>query len=168
MSEEKLYAVKNDLGEWADPCYTFGSGAWATPDKAEREKDAKHHGGHVVTLIEAPEKVVVSEDEAEILKKLDREIRTKSTGYSPWRLSKLDDLGMAVEDACKALTIGWVVEKPKRWNVKVPHTKDDWYYKAWNSDLRTISDKELRSEFTESEIEHYGLQDCEKEEVSDD
>lgn len=51
MSEEKLYAVKNDYGEWADSHYTFGLGAWASPDKARREEDAKHHGGHVVTLV---------------------------------------------------------------------------------------------------------------------
>jgi hypothetical protein len=28
MSEEKLYAVKNDEDEWVDAGYTFGSGAW--------------------------------------------------------------------------------------------------------------------------------------------
>ncbi|QTH68343.1 hypothetical protein [Lacticaseibacillus paracasei] len=60
MSEEKLYAVRNDGGQWADPGYTFGSGAWVTPDKAEREEDAKHHGGHVVAFVEEPEKVEVS------------------------------------------------------------------------------------------------------------
>ncbi|EPC70500.1 phage protein, partial [Lacticaseibacillus paracasei subsp. paracasei Lpp41] len=40
--------------------------------------------------------------------------------------------------------------------------------KAIEGYLLTISDKKLRSEFTESEIEHYGLQDCEKEDVTDD
>ena len=67
MSEEKLYAVKNDDGDWVDPFYVFGYGAWATPDKAEREEEAKHNGGHVVTLIEASKPVEVSENEAKML-----------------------------------------------------------------------------------------------------
>ncbi|KRM61912.1 hypothetical protein FC74_GL000370 [Lacticaseibacillus paracasei subsp. paracasei ATCC 25302 = DSM 5622 = JCM 8130] len=52
----------------------------------------------------------------------------------------------------------------------MPHTKEVWYYKSGDTDLLTIfpADKELRGTFTESEIEHYGLQDCEKEEVTDD
>ncbi len=64
---------------------------------------------------------------------------------------------------------GYTVEK-KKYNVKVPHTKDVWYYKSWDKDLLTIcpEDKKLRGTFTKSEINHYGLQDCEKEEVADD
>nr|WP_260301615.1 DUF1642 domain-containing protein [Schleiferilactobacillus harbinensis] len=65
---------------------------------------------------------------------------------------------------------GHAVAKDKKYNVKVPHTKNVWYYQAGESSLLTICpvDKELRGKFTESEIEHYGLQDCEKEEVTDD
>jgi 6-phosphogluconate dehydrogenase (decarboxylating) len=63
---------------------------------------------------------------------------------------------------------GYTVAKEKKYNVKVPHTKDVWYFKTIEAYLLTISDKKLRSEFTESEIEHYGLQDCDKEEVTDD
>ncbi|UWY23609.1 DUF1642 domain-containing protein [Lacticaseibacillus paracasei] len=65
MSEKKLFAIKSNDGEWADSHYTFGSGAWATPYKAKREEDAKHHGGHVVTLIEEPEKVKLPKKAAE-------------------------------------------------------------------------------------------------------
>ncbi|WP_203663765.1 DUF1642 domain-containing protein [Lacticaseibacillus sp. 53-4] len=169
----KMYAVKNDEGEWMSLDGTQ-TGIWYSnnptlfKDKSYAEAQSMGLRAHVVELLEAPAKVVVSEEEAEILKKLDREIRTKSTGYSPWKwLSKLDDLGMAVEDAYKALAIGWTVEKPKRWNVKVPHTKDVWYYKAGKEYLLTIcpAGKKLRGKFTESEIKHYGLQDCELEEV---
>lgn len=65
---------------------------------------------------------------------------------------------------------GYTVAKEKKYNVKVPHTKEAWYYKSGDTDLLTICpvDKELRGKFTESEIENYGLQDCEKEEVTDD
>ena len=65
---------------------------------------------------------------------------------------------------------GYTVEKEKKYNVKVPHTKDVWYFKASDGNLLTIcpANKKFRGEFTESEIEHYGLKDCEKEEVTDD
>ena len=42
--------------------------------------------------------------------------------------------------------------------------------KASEAYLLTIcpEDKKLRGTFTEAEIKHYGLQDCEKEEVTND
>ena len=69
-----------------------------------------------------------------------------------------------------ALVNGYTVEKEKKYNVKVPHTKEVWYYKSCDSDLLAIcpADKNLRGKFTTAEIEKYGLQDCEKEEVTDD
>ena len=70
----------------------------------------------------------------------------------------------------RAYVNGFTVAKEKKYNVKVPHTKDVWYYKAGDAYLLTIcpADKKLRGKFTEAEIEHYGLQDCEKVEVTDD
>jgi len=61
------------------------------------------------------------------------------------------------------------VAKDKKYNVKVSHTKNVWYYKTRDAELLTIcpEDKKLRGTFTEAEIEQYGLQDCEKEEVTD-
>ena len=63
---------------------------------------------------------------------------------------------------------GYTVADDKKYNVKVPHTKDGWYYMSWNSDLRSVSGKEICSDFTEADIERYGLQDCEKEECDND
>ena len=70
----------------------------------------------------------------------------------------------------KALTNGYTVANEKKYNVKVPHTKDVWYYKSWYGNLMTVCQlyKSLQVTFTEAEIEKYGLQDCEKEEVEDD
>ena len=65
----------------------------------------------------------------------------------------------------------WTVAKPKRWNVKVPHTTDELYWKRGNGNIGCAgaweNDEEIvRSRaFTLAEIEHYGLQDCEKVEV---
>ena len=78
MSEEKLYAVKNDKGQ----VYSFqdGDGFWwplqklrsgspfVTPDEMAAKVTATRNGGHVVTLIEEPKKVVLIKEEAEIVK----------------------------------------------------------------------------------------------------
>ncbi|WP_416274288.1 DUF1642 domain-containing protein [Lacticaseibacillus paracasei] len=141
-------------------------------EPSEPEGDVKEYGGHVVKLVESPAKIVVSEAEAKMLKKAkDTTVWRPAAVISDYayNTAKDSDQEALLEDRLmRAYVIGWTVEKPKRWNVKVPHTKDVWYYKSWDKDLLTISDKELCSEFTEAEIEHYGLQDCEKEEVTDD
>ncbi|WP_407894697.1 DUF1642 domain-containing protein [Lacticaseibacillus sp. N501-2] len=170
-----LYAVKNDNGEWlgyeiyCDEPDWFDHGGFIWDTRSIAEENVKLYGGHVAELFDAPAKVVVSEEEAEMLEqaKCDDDPAELIVGFVNSH-DNYDDDREAEDRLMRAYVIGWTVEKPKRWNVKVPHTKDVWYYKSWNSDLRTISDKELCSKFTESEIEHYGLQDCEKEEVTDD
>lgn len=183
MSEEKLYAVKNDEGEWADSLYNFGSGAWATPDKAEREKVAKHYGGHVVAFVEEPNPEVVSKAEAKMLDKA----KTASYPANYISMNAHPDPGAngtSYEELrlMRALVNGYTVAKEKKYNVKVPHT-EGWYFQKYSStsklgprnnwkpfpakDIDSNMSKDLFL-FTESEIEHYGLQDCEKEEVTDD
>lgn len=70
MSKEKLYAVKNDEGEYwdfADRDGFFELTFSSCPTTAE-EEDAKDvvrdHGGHVVTFVEEPEKVVLTKEQA--------------------------------------------------------------------------------------------------------
>ncbi|RND86961.1 DUF1642 domain-containing protein [Lacticaseibacillus paracasei] len=173
MSEEKLYMVRNDEGDYWD--FEDRDDFWELssvhcPITAE-EKDAKDvirdYGGHVVTLIEVPEKVVISKTNA-----LRQGWLVARYGrYNPDAVS--DILARYKDEAwdmIEAYVNGYTVAKEKKYNVKVPHTKEVWYYKSGDTDLLTIcpADKELRGKFTESEIEHYGLQDCEKEEVTDD
>lgn len=70
MSEEKLYAVKNDEGKYLDmdPAPWWDDKAVsAVKTIALALRWAKNHGGHVVTLIEEPKKVVLSEKQAEIV-----------------------------------------------------------------------------------------------------
>ena len=153
---KKLYAIKNDEGEWADVFYTFGPCAWAMPDKTSREEDAKPYGGHVVALIEEPEKVVLSEKQAEIVEEAHE--ATWPAYYITQHAFSSDDEELLME----AYVNGYTVENEKQYNVKVPHTEDVWYYKACDGNLMTISNKKLSSDFTEEDIEHYGLQDCEK------
>lgn len=162
MSEEKLYALKNDYGEWADTNYTFGSCAWVTPNKNRREEDVRRHGGHIVALIEEPKKVVLTKEQAEIV---------EYAHYAKCPASYISDHTDA-SNAEERLIIhayfnGYTVAKDKKYGVWVPHVKDKMYYKdgRGSDDLDIASAdclNEKNQQFTEAEIEQYGLQDCEK------
>lgn len=166
MSEEKLYAVKNDEGQWADSGHNFGSGAWATTSKAEHEEYAKHYGGHVVTLVEEPKKVMLSEKQAEIVEDAHNAERPAS-----YIILKSNDEELLMNAYVNGYTVK--KEKEKKYNVKVPYAVES-YFKKIDDKYCIAGDKfyvdldEDLAQFTESEIEHYGLQDCEKEEVTDD
>jgi hypothetical protein len=69
------------------------------------------------------------------------------------------------------------MEKEKKYNVKVPHADYKWYLKTPDGKLDTIFVEGLSQgfggypdgiELTNDDIEKFGLQDCEKEEVTDD
>jgi len=66
MSEEKLYAVKNDEGKYwdfSDNDIFWSLAATRCPTTSGRNlatSTENEHGGHVVTLIEEPEKVVLT------------------------------------------------------------------------------------------------------------
>ena len=168
MSEEKLYAVKNRSGEFWD--FSDSSGFWSlaisdfptTPNKKQAELAAKDHGGHVVTFVEEPEKVVLSEKQAKIVEGANKSQFPASyisdhTGRS-YCLEKL---------LMDAYANGYTVAKEKKYNVKVPHTDDSYFYKVDDEYcnagdsyyLEGMTDKKW---FTDAEIEHYGLGDCEK------
>jgi hypothetical protein len=165
MSEEKLYAVKNDEGEWMSLDGTQ-TGIWYSnnptlfKDKSYAEAQSMGRKAHVVELVE-PEKVVLTKEQAKIVKGAHND---KYPAYYISSKSNDEELLM------NAYVNGYTVAKEKKYNVKVPHTKDVWYYKSVDGNLRTIcpEDKKLRGTFTEAEIEHYGLQGFEKEEVTDD
>ncbi|ATN93877.1 transport protein [Lactobacillus phage LJ] len=110
MSEEKLYAVKNDEDEWLDQDHLFGSGAWATPDKDEREKVAKCYGGHVVTLIEEPKKVVLTKEQAEIVE------NAHDSGYPATEIFSGTSSGAGEERLLiNAYVNGYTVAKEKKY-----------------------------------------------------
>lgn len=170
MSEEKLYAVKNDKGEYWDigmpPWWDDKTGSvFKRIDLALRW--AKKYDGHVVTLIEEPEKLVLSKGQAEIVE------NARDEEFPATYISDSANLAASGEEdlLMKAYVNGYTVEKEKKYNVKVPHTR--FYYWKWKADepgidaLTSDDKKDERYRFTETEIEHYGLQDCEKEEVTD-
>lgn len=178
MSEEKLYAVKNDEGEYWD--FEDRDGFWelrrvSCPTTAE-EKDAKDvihgHGGHVVTLIEEPKKVVLSEKQAGI-------VENAHGFYLPARYISIN-CGEDEELLINAYVNGYTVEKEKKYVVykvlggKQKHELFAQAYRpaifpdtiTWSVGERRAPKTGVSTQFTEAEIEHYGLQDCEKEEVA--
>ena len=184
MSEEKLYAVKNAKGLYlsmiADTRLRWREGQVVVTISQRIAHDlCTQHGGHVVALVEEPEKVVVSPEEAELVK------NCLLTNLQDAFLNNINLLfrGRRPEDITRlksALTNGYTVAKVKKYLVyKVlgGKQKHEYFAQAYRSPiyLGTVSwilTNEVKSgswaQFTESEIEHYGLQDCEKEEVTDD
>lgn len=169
MSEEKLYVVKNCNGEFWD--FSDSSGFWSlaisdfptTPNKKQAELAAKNHGGHVVTFVEEPEKVVLTKEQAEIVE------RAHSDKFPAASIAFYGDDDE--EPLMNAYVNGYTVAKEKKYNVKVPHTNHTFYAKESDDELCAIVELRVTEDwamFSLNEIEHYGLQDCEKEEVTDD
>ena len=179
MSEEKLYAVKNDEGEYLlNSSLSMDYPEW-TNDLDSTEIFVERHnavtasnssGAHVVTFVEEPKKVVLSKEQAQIVK----EARNYESPAN--YISFLNNERLLME----ALINGYTVANDKEYLVYKElggKQKNKQVAQAYRSLIHpgTISwdiTNEVKSgvcaHFTESEIEHYGLQDCEKEEVTDD
>ncbi|MHB9289677.1 DUF1642 domain-containing protein [Latilactobacillus curvatus] len=174
MSEEKLYVVKNDKGYYWDFEH---SGFWeqeifgylTTPSRKQAGLVAFEKGGNVVTLIEEPEKVVLTKEQAEIVE--NAHVHVMPACY----ISKQPD---DEELLMNAYVNGYTVKKKYLvYKVLVDKQKHEYFAQAYRSSVNpgTVSwflnskvQSESLAQFTEAEIEHYGLQDCEKEEVADD
>ena len=178
MSEEKLYAIKNDEGkywEFEDQDGFRKLGSALRPTTAE-EIDAKdviqYYGGHIVTFIEEPKKVVLTKEQAKIVD------GTHDEEYPATCISDYTDEHDDKESLLmNAFVNGYTVAKEKKYNIKVPHANYNWYIKTPNGKLDTIFVERLAKgfdgypdgiELTNDDIENFGLQDCEKEDVTDD
>ncbi|GAN35654.1 DUF1642 domain-containing protein [Lacticaseibacillus paracasei] len=119
MSEEKLYVVKNDEGQY----WEFGRKRNSfldlsdvdlpvTIDKDLAFEVARNSGGHVVTFVEEPEKVVLSKEQAEIVK------NAQSNDYPATEISDRTDDSDGVEKLLmNAYVNGYTVAKEKRYLV---------------------------------------------------
>lgn len=123
MSEEKLYAVKNDEGKYwdfedRDDFWTLDlSDCPTTTSKGQAEQVTNEHGGHVVELVEKPELVEVKDSVSELLTRLRRELLHGDLAHCAYYY--IDNLNnqhdMSIEDIFHALDIGWTVKQPKRY-----------------------------------------------------
>lgn len=181
-----LYAVKNDKGDWwdfeaYDGFWSDGSCECAVTAYQERADSViKEHGGRMVELVEAPAKVVVSEAEAGMLewqKSRPGEAKPASNiaGYIAGHKHDYGSHNSALDEdrLMRAYVNGWTEEKPKRYGVWVPHVVGKMYFKdGRGNDGLDVADADFlndsNQQFTLAEIEHYGLQDCEKVEVRDE
>ncbi|MDN4554650.1 DUF1642 domain-containing protein [Lacticaseibacillus paracasei] len=186
MSEEKLYAVRDNEGKYWDfsvkvnGFLSFSNvDVPVTIDKDLASEVARNSGGHVVTLIEEPEKVVLSKEQAEIVE------HARDSNYPADCVSAYSGFGASGEQKLliEAYVNGYTVAKEKKHLVykelggKQSELNEKKFAQAYRSliypgTISWILTNEVKSgswaQFTESEIEQYGLQDCEKEEVADD
>ena len=169
MSQEKLYVVEDDnrlhlaFYDAGKPMWFQTGGNFTATDSVASMWSLKH-GGHAVTLVEEPEKVVLSEKQAEIVEDAHNAKRPAS-----YIILKSNDEELLMN----AYVNGYTVEKDKKYNVKVPHTDDSYFYKIDHeicnaADSFHIDLDRPEAKFTKLEINHYHLQDCKKEEVTDD
>ena len=177
MSEEKIYLIKNDHGEYLTVERT--APWWNSPvGTAVRNIDialawAEKYGGHIVTFVEEPEKVVLTKEQAEIVEKakmnrFPASYVAQHTGHS----------GCLEKQLMNAYVNGCTVKKKYLvYKVLVDKKKHDYFAQAYRSTvhpgtvawfLHSKAQSDSLAQFTEAEIEHYSLQDCEKEEVTDD
>lgn len=180
MSEEKLYAVKNDEGLYWE--FSRKRDAFldlsdvdlpVTIDKDLAFEVARNTGGHAVTLVEEPEKVLLSKEQAKIVERAHDYTRpakyiTDNTGNSD------DDEELLMNAYVNGCT---VKKKYLVYKVLVDKKKHEYFAQAYRSTvhpgtvawfLHSKAQSDSLAQFTEAEIEHYSLQDCEKEEVTDD
>ncbi|WP_347107158.1 DUF1642 domain-containing protein [Lacticaseibacillus rhamnosus] len=118
MSEEKLYAVKNDEGEWMslDGMQTeiwYSNNPTLFKDNSYAEAQSMGRKAHVVELVE-PEKVVLTKEQAKIVE----DARDEHHPASVLRFSGKDDEELLLN----AYVNGWTVEKPKRYVLPMPGT----------------------------------------------
>ena len=181
MSEEKLYVVKNDEGEYWE--FNDLGGFWELFDVSEpftvseedAKKTAKEHGGHVVTLIEQPRKVILTKKQAEIVEE------AQASGLPATYISINAEDGE--ELLINAYVNGYTVAKEKKYLVykKLGGKQNKDSYTGYAQACRSLSNSETMfwvltkwiindqsAKFTEKEITDCGLQGFEKEEVTDD
>lgn len=177
MSEEKLYAVKNDEGKYwnfADRDGFFESdfaSCSATDDERYTKNVVRDHGGHVVTFVEEPKKVVLSKEQAQIVEGANKSQFPASyisdhTGSS-YCLEKL---------LMDAYANGYTVRKEKRYKVLTPkswwnedNTPEYLSFGGFGVNLTKDSD-DIGTVFTQKQLDLYGLNGAPftKEEVTDD
>lgn len=122
MSEEKLYAVKNDEGLYWE--FSRKRDAFldlsdvdlpVTIDKYLAFEVARNTGGHAVTLVEEPEKVVLTKEQAEIVE------NARDEDFPATYISNNYYIGDGNEEELliEAYVNGYTVKKDKRYLVEL-------------------------------------------------
>ena len=174
-----LYIIEDRYGALRDSSVNY--------KYAKSLQQSKYPDGHIVEMVPAKPKVQVSQEEADMLEKTKNPTNRPSFMITEYSNShKGNMLGNDLEDRLmRAYVNGYTVAKEKRYLVHKglggKHTANVQFAQAYRASAHSetlswiITSWVLTNEdtngsflFTESEIEYYGLQDCEKEEVTDD
>lgn len=172
MSEEKLYVVEDDnrlhlaFNDAGNPMWFQTGGNFTATDSVASMWSLKH-GGHAVTLVEEPEKVVLSEKQAEIVEDAHNAKRPAS-----YIILKSNDEELLMN----AYVNGYTIKKEKRYKVLAPNswwnednTPEYLSFGGFGVNLTKHSD-DIGTVFTQKQLNLYGLNGAPftKEEVTDD
>lgn len=130
MSEEKLYAVKNDEGKYwdfSDNDIFWSLAATRCPTTSGRNlatSTANEHGGHVVTFVEEPEKVTVSPNEAKAIESL-LNADTYAAVYDPFKYLFTSRHKEDIKRLIKAIKNGYTVAKEKKYLLPMDGTLEE-------------------------------------------
>lgn len=166
QSNDNEYLYQDQIGDLGRILFRY----YSQKDAQSAIKRAGHTNQcHVVELVEAPAKIVVNEDEAEMLEQAtcDDDPAELIVGFVNSRY-KYDEDGDAEDRLMRAYVIGYTVAKEKKYNVKVPLVQAQgglWFFINSDDKLDATYLQGLAKKFTLEEIEHHGLHDCEKTEV---
>lgn len=184
MSEEKLYAVKNEDGKYLlDSSLSMNYPEWTNDldnteifvDKNNTVTASNSSGGHVVTFVEKPKKVALTKEQARIVEDA-RKDRLPASNISG-NTSNSDGVEKLLMNA---YVNGYTVAKEKKYlvykelgskqkNKQVAQAiKLDKGWITWIILKKEHLKTGASAQFTKKEIKQWGLQDCEKEEVTDD
>lgn len=136
MSEGKLYAVKNAKGIYLsysdDKHYRWREGEVAATTSQRIAHDlCTEHGGHVVTFIEEPKKVVLTKKQAEIVEKA--RVNDIPATYISARTNNGEESLLI-----NAFVNGWTVEEPKRYVLPMPGTEYHTYQMHRNAQYYAV------------------------------
>jgi hypothetical protein len=164
-----LYAIRNDEGLLMDDLGQFehDRDVCAFHSKSDAKDWADNKRGHVVELTKKPAPIVVSAEEAEMLEQAKDDYCAASviSAYSKEHIG-----AMGQDRLMRAYVNGYTVAKDKKYNVKVPLVQAQgglWFYINSEDKLGATYLPKMAKKFTIEEIEHYGLQDCDKVEVEE-
>ncbi|MBM6408122.1 DUF1642 domain-containing protein, partial [Lacticaseibacillus rhamnosus] len=128
MSEEKIYLIKNDHGEyltvertaiwWNSPVVTVVRNIDVALAWAEK------YGGHVVTLVEEPEKVAVSPNEAQAIESL-LNANTYVDVYDPFKYLFTSRYKKDIKRLIEAIKNGYTVAKEKKYLLPMDGTLEE-------------------------------------------
>ena len=164
-----LYIIEDRYGALRDSSVNY--------NYAKSLQQSRYPGCHIVELVPAKPKVQVSHEEADMLEKAKHPTNRPSFMITEYSNShKGNILGNHLEDRLmRAYVNGYTVKKKYLvYKVLVDKQKHEYFAQAYQSTVNpgTVSwflnskvQSESLAQFTEAEIEHYGLQECEKVEV---